>query len=239
MIKKDEINNSQKIKCVMFDIDGTLVEYRTLMALIDEALQSYNILPQPDYYRMQGEGVIKTLTLAADDPNYFSRESLYANWEESLAFLKNTGVSSEEFGAKMINLEPCYTYAMPGVKSTLEMLRVLKYRLICSTNWFLEAQLKKLNKFDLCDYFETVYTCENRCAKPGLQHFENILSLEGLNPDEIIMVGDSRTDLNSIDANIQGILYDPYERRQRDYDKASAVITDLTDVPRILQKVKK
>ena len=37
---------------------------------------------------MQGEGVIKTLTLAADDPNYFSRESLYANWEESLAFLK-------------------------------------------------------------------------------------------------------------------------------------------------------
>ena len=47
MIKKDEINNSPKIKCVMFDIDGTLVEYRTLMALIDEALQSYNILPQP------------------------------------------------------------------------------------------------------------------------------------------------------------------------------------------------
>ncbi len=233
MIIKDELVTQKKN--LLFDIDGTLLYFDTLYDLIDEALIFYGIQPKEEYYKMQTDGVIKALKLGELN-NSFSFKCLIDCWEETLLFLKNTGITAKEFGLKMLKLEQKYVKEIPNTKSTLEFLKTLKYNLLCSTNWLEQAQREKLRAVNIENYFSKIYTCENTYAKPDSKHFYYILQKEKFNIDETIMIGDSGADVACKKIGLDTILFDPNGKKESLYNSSTVVITDMTDLKKILKK---
>ncbi len=239
MIIKNNISAKKDTKLCIFDIDNTLVRYNTLRKLIDKALNFYGITPQEEYYGRQGLGVKLILDRAINE-RCFNFENLCLSWAEQLSFLQSYGVKVEDFARKMIDLEVEFAELLPNA---IEMLSSLskedQMRLICSTNWFKRAQQRKLHMFNMAHFFSEIYTCEDRLAKPNRAHFEGILEDEGYNPEQAVMIGDSSTDIPPKTTNIDSILLDSNGNKQNLYDQASAVVTDLSDIPKILVRSKK
>ena len=235
MIIKNNIskNDIKNLKNCVFDIDGTLVEYVTMEDLITEALLYYGIEPRPEYFKMQALGVIEILEKAANE-QCFNFENLCLSWGKHLMFLKEYNVKVEDFAKKMIDLEVKYVKLLPNVKDSLNCLKELK--LICSTNWFKESQIKKLNSTGIINYFNKIYTCEDTLAKPSKKHFEYILDKESMSADETIFIGDSASDIKSSYYGIKSILLDLNQNKEAIYDIANVVITDFADITKVLKK---
>ncbi len=231
LIIKNNIEDTKDL--IIFDIDGTLLYYDTLDDLIKEALISFEFEPLDEYVKRQNLGVVKSL-LSSTNNNDFSYQQLFDCWNESLVFLQGTNITAQMIGQKMIDLEPKYTRIMPEVKETLNLL---DGRLICSTNWFKKSQILKLNKTGLGSYFSEIYTCEEINAKPSRKHFEYILTKEKILPSKTVMIGDSSSDLSCSQLGIDSILIDFDNSKQRLYDQATCVVTNFSDIEKVLKKV--
>ncbi|MDD4282400.1 MAG: HAD family hydrolase [Bacilli bacterium] len=229
-LSKTDINN---FKNCIFDIDGTLVKYVTMEDLITEALLYYGIEPKKEYFNMQALGVIEILEKAANE-QCFTFENLCLSWDKHLTFLKEHNVKVEDFAKKMIDLEVKYVKLLPNVKDNLKYLKELK--LFCSTNWFKNSQIKKLNNVGIDNYFNTIYTCEDTLAKPSKKHFKFILDKENMSADETIFIGDSASDIKSSYYGIKSILLDLNQNKEAIYDIANVVITDFADIVKVLKK---
>lgn len=233
ILKDKKIENKELI---IFDIDGTLVKYSSLDNLIANALQNYNIEARSEYFDMQKDGVVEALDKSSKEKDYFNFKNLCACWKRSLLFLEDSSISVEEFAKKMIDLETTYLESIYGVKTTLEELKQLKYKMLCSTNWFYDSQFKKLKKYDLNNYFKDIYTCEYNYAKPNPLHFEYILDQEEYDSERVLMVGDSSTDLSAKELGISTILVDYDSNKKYLYDEADIVITEFNDLKYILKR---
>lgn len=233
MIIKNEIQKPKQT--ILFDIDGTLVYFDTLYGLVKEALTFYGLEFNDEYYKMQTIGVIEALNKGQLYQN-FNFDSLINSWEENLLFLRGTNVSAKELGLMMINLEKNYIKEVPHVKETLEYLKKLKYSLLCSTNWLEYAQREKLKTVGIDNYFDRIYSCENTYVKPDYNHFYNILQKEKTTSEKTLMIGDSFSDISCTGMGIDSVLYDPKRKKADIYDYATAVITDMLDLKRILKK---
>ena len=80
---------------------------------------------------------------------------------------------------------------LPGAE---ELVRYLaeKYPLTIVTNGFIEVQYEKFDKSGLKDCFSHIVLSEEvGCQKPNPRIFEEALRLNGLNAEEVVMVGDS------------------------------------------------
>lgn len=233
MILKNEINSNKKN--IIFDIDGTLIYYDTLKKLINEALSYYGFEHKDSYIKMQVEGVINAIRFAETSKN-FNYHFLVNEWSKSLKFLEGTNVSALDFGNKMIDLETKYIKEIRGSKETLQYLYDLKYLLLGSTNWMKNSQINKLSVFNMNNYFKEIYTCENFYAKPNFAHFQKILDEEQIDIKDTIMIGDSQTDILCKNYGLDSILFDQNINKEKIYDDATAVITEISDLRRILTK---
>lgn len=233
MIIKNEIKEEKKV--LIFDIDDTLVYYDTLKDLVYESLNYYGIPQDDNKFEMQVLGVIKALKVAELSKD-FSEELLYNCWEESMTFLNEYNITGRKIGQKMLNLETKYVKGMPNVKENLEELKQLKYHLICSTNWLEGPQRKKLMEVGIAEFFSKIYSCENNFAKPNPRHFVEIIKKERVCVEKVVMIGDSKTDLSSKRIGIDCVLIDPLHKKESLYDEATAVITNIGDIKKILKR---
>ncbi len=233
MVIKNEIKKPDIIKLLIFDIDGTLVEYRTLEELVKKAFKSCGIVYNEELFKMQGKTVADLLT-KNEYELCFSLENLALLWESHYPLFKEYEISSREFWELMIFLEVEFTHAMHDVPKVLHKLSA-NYPMTLATNWFESAQRRKLDKFDLNKYFDKMYTPETLFSKPRKEHFFKILEYYNVLPEEALVIGDSSTDIKASLYGINTVLIDYYDKAQRLYDLGTAVITEFKDLERVLK----
>jgi len=213
----------------IFDIDGTLTYFENLEESIREALNQYGYDSNDEYVRLQFEAVDIILEKSINNENFFNMDNFVRIHKETM------GLKDDAFLVvdRMLESTSKYIRAFPNVKETLEQLSC---NLICSTNWFKKIQLEKLKTVGIEHFFKKIYTCEGLEAKPSDKHFRHILKKECLNPKDCVMIGDSTTDLGASQVGIETILVDYDQNKKHLYDNASAVITEFSDLKKILRR---
>lgn len=79
-----------------------------------------------------------------------------------------------------------------GVKDFIIWNKERGVKISVLTDYETEYQIKKLNKLDITEYIDVVVTSEEvGIEKPSVQMFQTVLRRLSLNPDEVIMIGDS------------------------------------------------
>lgn len=83
---------------------------------------------------------------------------------------------------------------VPGAKETLEALGSKGYRLFAASNSFAHLQRSRLQHAGILHLFEDTYiSMEIGYDKPDVRFYEEALRRCGLQPQEVLMVGDSMT----------------------------------------------
>lgn len=237
MIIKNNLQNVDEIKLIMLDIDGTLVKFTNLETLMQRVFAEMNL----EYKNSLFLRYVKTVSIALKD----AENSISFNFDMLCKYVENEKIFKRKkdvsiFLSKMIAYEDDYIEQIDGSEELLETLKSQK-NVVCSTNWFYSSQDKKLKKFNLRQYVEKIYTCENNIAKPNIHHFLGILNQEIIKPSEAIMIGDSTTDLPDSKIGLQSILFDQNNNKEKLYEQATCVVTELNDIPKLLnlEKIKK
>ena len=98
---------------------------------------------------------------------------------------------AEQLSEDFLHLTTAHFSLLPGAEDLVRYL-ARKYPLTIVTNGFIEVQYEKFEKSGLRDCFAHVVLSEEvGCQKPNPRIFEEALRLNGLQADEVVMVGDS------------------------------------------------
>ena len=98
---------------------------------------------------------------------------------------------AEQLSEDFLNMTTARFSLLPGAE---ELVRYLakKYPLTVVTNGFVEVQYEKFDKSGLRDCFAHIVLSEEvGCQKPNPRIFEEALRMNGLQAEEVVMIGDS------------------------------------------------
>ena len=176
------------IKAVIFDLDGTLVDF--------------NI----DYKAARAE-VIRLLTRQGLPSSLLSiNESVFDMLKKAKKHMKNNGKKEKEFvklKKNLISLVEHYesdaareTNMIPGVSEALKTLRKMKMKMAIFTTNGEKSTSHILRRFNLRRFFDAIITRESVSAvKPDPAHLEAALRALNVRSEEAIVVGDSARDM--------------------------------------------
>ncbi len=235
MILKSNIKNIELIKVVLTDLDGTLTRWTCSVSLLKAVFAHYNTAYKDEYF-------IQWIKIFKDVENYSllnginSIEYYGESFEKHMPILKESKINAIHFANKSIELEPDFIFTNDDILPTLENLASY-YRFICITNWFMKSAIAKLQKYNFDLYVEKIYNFETNYAKPNKLAIEKILIEQSLNPENVVIIGDTVTDLKAAKAaGVNSILVDYDMCNYNLHDEAGAVITDFGDLNSILLK---
>lgn len=231
MIIKDNLN-TKNIKLLIYDVDGTLVCFQTLFNLLKESFEIHGIPFKKEYF---DEYVLAVSTSLNEGKNDFGYRTLSNSFDEYFKIIKNYNVSGKDYLETLLNLEYKYTYSFDGVNETLNYLYKI-YPQVISTNWFVDSQKAKINKFDLLKFFQKIYSCELYYPKPNKKHFERISNDYKLLPEECLIIGDSITDVKASTYGYNTLLVDYNSKKENIYDLSTYVVNDFRDIKKVLTR---
>ena len=176
------------IKAVIFDLDGTLVDFRI------------------DYKAARAE-VVSTLTKQHGIPSSLLsvNEGVFSTLKKVKKHMKKNG-KEEEFARvkeNVISIIERYeseaaskTNIVPGILETLKTLREMKIRIALFTANSEKTTNYILRRFRLRQFFNVVITRESVLeVKPDPVHLKAVLKALKVKPKEAIVVGDSVRDM--------------------------------------------
>ena len=157
--------------------------------------------------------------------------SLYPNGETAQV-VRLAMTMSDDFLA----LTTAHFSLLPGAE---ELVRYLaeKYPLTIVTNGFIEVQYEKFDKSGLKDYFSHIVLSEEvGCQKPNPRIFEEALRMNGLQAEEVVMIGDSwNSDIQgAINAGIDQIWIRKSKDPLPEGQSATYLVQSLSEVMEIL-----
>ena len=100
---------------------------------------------------------------------------------------------------------------VPEAKEMLDILRAKGYRLFAASNSFGHLQRRRLERAGILPYFEDTYiSMDIGYDKPDIRFFQEALHRCGLQPNEVLMIGDSMTTdiLGAQAAGIEALFFD-------------------------------
>ena len=100
---------------------------------------------------------------------------------------------------------------VPEAKEMLDILRTKGYRLFAASNSFGHLQRRRLERAGILSYFEDTYiSMDIGYDKPDIRFFQEALHRCGLQPNEVLMIGDSMTTdiLGAQAAGIEALFFD-------------------------------
>ena len=122
---------------------------------------------------------------------------------------------------------------VPGARETIETLRARGYRLFAASNSFGHLQRNRLELAGLLPFFEDTYiSMDLGYDKPDRRFYEEALRRCGLEPEEVLMIGDSMT-TDILGAQAAGLDTIFFSRRG---ERPEGVKT-VTSLPEILKYV--
>ncbi|USG65517.1 HAD-IA family hydrolase [Brevibacillus ruminantium] len=189
--------------CLLFDLDGTLLDSR--------------------------EAVIDAVAHTAERfaPGRFSRHDLVWRFGESFDdFL--AAAAGEEYDRKAV-MDTYLSYVrahhndhvrlFPRVSEELGRLRDAGFRLGVVTNKQREFAVAGLELAEIAGLFEVVVAVDDVSrGKPSGEPIEKALTLMGMEPEEALMVGDSRYDvLAAVGAGVRSVVLEWYGPQEWNY----------------------
>ncbi len=231
MILKNNLN-SKNIKLLVYDVDGTLVYFKTLYNLLKESFEIHEIPFKKEYF---DEYVIAVSSSLNENRSDFSYKSLSNSFDKNFEIIKKYNLSGKDYLKTLLDLEYKYTQIFKGVNDTLKYL-YKEYLQVISTNWFADSQKVKIDKYNLLKYFQKIYSCELYYPKPNRKHFERISDEYNIEPSECLIIGDSITDVKASNYGYNTLLLDYNNKKENIYDLSTVVADDFRDIKKVLTR---
>lgn len=189
------------LKCIIFDMDGTLTQTNQLI------YDSFNAIAEKYEQKRYSEKEITAMFGPPEEGallNIVGESQLDQVMEEYLHFYR-------ENHAKLAKL-------YPGIIDILSFVKENKRLLALFTGKGTHTTRITLEEFQIKDYFDLVVTGNDVVLhKPSAEGIQKILSEFRLNPEEVLMVGDSVADLKAsreAGVEIASVLWDSYGKEE-------------------------
>jgi HAD superfamily hydrolase (TIGR01509 family) len=223
------------IKAVIFDLDGTLanfnLDYKTVRSLIKGYLMNRGVPAEilslkESVFEMLGKTEIwaRNSGKSADFLDEIRREALATT----------EGYEVEAAGR---------TSLFPGVIDTLKALRAMNLKIgLCTINSGKSVN-RILERFDIVTLFDvTISRNQVKHVKPDPEHLQAALKVLGVLPEETVVVGDSRVDMQSakrLEAIAVGLPTGVSSIGQLMDAGADYIVTSMVDLPLLLERLQK
>ena len=186
------MNNTRKIKAVLFDLGNTLV-YSCPEETFKEILEAHGIVKPVDVVKEAMSRGNREFDI--EKHIHLSAHEFYTQW--NTIELKHIGITDCEIARKLAEdidsqwFDYAQIHAYPDVKETLKKLKQKGLKLGIITGGFEEDVERILPKVGLEAFFD-VYVGANTVGKrkPHPQAFEHALKLLRTQPTEAIFIGD-------------------------------------------------
>ena len=189
-----------KVRAVIFDIDGTLIDSLDVIAesLVEAAKEmGYNI-ESKDVKKLigiPGKEIVKQLLKVSDSQQI---KEILGKWEEN----------QRKIYAKRVKL-------YPKVKETLEYLKSRGFKLATATSLTSNKAKEILRMFSIEKYFDTCVAADDvKEGKPSPDVFLEAVRRLDVKNEECIVVGDTEYDILAAKAaKMKIVLFDPQKQR--------------------------
>ena len=154
----------------------------------------------------------------------------------AIASLKNSSALAEQLSEDFLNMTTARFSLLPGAEELVRYLAA-KYPLTVVTNGFVEVQYEKFDKSGLRDCFAHIVLSEEvGCQKPNPCIFEEALRMNGLQAEDVVMIGDSwNSDIQgAINAGIDQIWIRKSQDPLPEGQSATYLVQSLSEVMEIL-----
>lgn len=233
--------NTAHLKTILFDLDGTLWDFRTnAIASLKELFVEHRLdrfyTDFLDFHHRYAP--CNHALWAAYARGEVTKDFLIV--ERFASPLREVGVIDESIAqALSSDFFVCLSKKNQLMPSAIEVIRALhgRYQLAIVSNGFPEIQFQKLNNAGLTPYFDAVILSEEVGApKPKARFFEAALEQCGCRRDEALLVGDEyATDIvGSYEFGLQSVWYNP-QCQEIDEAKHNVEINDLTELLPLLK----
>jgi len=225
----------RQIKAVVFDLDGTLVEFNL------------------NYKRLRSD-VINFLSKQGLPISLFSTNDRMASIvEKTKRLMTNNGRSNEKIRETEKNIfsivdqyemEAARTTRMaPGVIPTLKALKERSIKIGIFTLSGRRSTEYILNRFHIKEFFDAIVPREDATeAKPDPEHLRLVLKMLNVNPQKTMVVGDSETDMvcaKQLNAIAVGVLNKRTSVDQLISAGADYTISSFTDLITLVSDINK
>lgn len=219
-----------KIKTVIFDLDGTLYNYRKADQAAKKELYGYCKsrfgLSEEEADRLFAEMFQKQQKemhgQAASHSRLIRSQMVLEKLEKPL-FPHALAMSNLYWDTFFDSME-----AEPGIQELLRALRLYGIRIGCGTNMTTWVQYEKIRRLKLGPYMDFMVTSEEAGAeKPSVAFFTYLLLKTGSAPEECVFIGDSyKGDFEgSTNAGLKGVWYAAYPK-EKDLQREAAARTE-------------
>ena len=143
---------------------------------------------------------------------------------------------AEQLSEDFLNMTTARFSLLPGAEELVRYLAA-KYPLTVVTNGFVEVQYEKFDKSGLRDCFAHIVLSEEvGCQKPNPRIFEEALCMNGLQAEDVVMIGDSwNSDIQgAINAGIDQIWIRKSKDPLPEGQSATYLVQSLSEVMEIL-----
>lgn len=243
MIIVNKLKEQNKIKNLILDIDGTITRWKDVGLFLRKALEKLDIPYREEsligLYKAMEMREFHAMTTSESD------EDIYGYFLELfIEDLKKHNVSGAKLKDVMFEMEASETFISPEVPEELKILSE-EYEMYCYTNWFRNQALKKLERYDLKDYFKKIYSSEDTYVKFSIVSFMYLSYKHDLLPKETVCIGDSKNDIIPSHKFGFNTIYLDYgltpdiERTPKQIkliETADSTVTQFSDIRKVLAK---
>ena len=221
-----------KIKAVIFDLDGTLVEFNL------------------DYKAMQGEVREYLTDIGVPTSLLSTKETIFEILKKAEIFLQNSqsSYSLHKMRTEVLTIIDKYeleaarnTFLLPGVRETLRNLKRLNIRI----GLFTLSGDKSVNflfkRFKLENFFSVIVPRNKvNYVKPNPEHLKTALKILNVTPAETIVIGDGITDITTAkELNVKaiGLTTGISTKEQLIKHGANHIIASITELVPFIEKI--
>jgi HAD superfamily hydrolase (TIGR01549 family) len=204
-----------RLKCVIFDMDGTLTQTNCLI------FDSFNYIALKYEGKKYSESEITAMFGPPEEGaliNIVGRERIRQAMKEYL-----------EFYSANHDLARLY----PGIKEVVIDLKKRGVHVALFTGKGIDTTSITMDKFGLTPYFDYVVTGSDVTNhKPSAEGIRKIINHFGLQPDEVLMVGDAVSDVKAAHeagVRIAAVLWDSYSKEKVLQMKTDYVFHDVRE----------
>lgn len=193
-------------KAIFIDIDDTLLDYiPCCREAFDAAMPEH-----PEHFQLFFD-IAGRLFAEAKHGKYTIAEVMDLYPQEFIAAIGYPAEAVEPFKHAFRAAWGTTHTLVPEAKEMLETLRDKGYRLFAASNSFGHLQRSRLEHAGILPYFEdTFISMDIGYDKPDIRFFQEALRRAGLQPHEVLMIGDSMTTdvLGAQAAGIDALFFD-------------------------------
>jgi len=221
-----------EIKAVIFDLDGTLVEFNL------------------DYKAMQGEVREYLTDIGVPTSLLSTKETIFEILKKAEIFLQNSqsSYSLHKMRTEVLTIIDKYeleaarnTFLLPGVRETLRNLKRLNIRI----GLFTLSGDKSVNflfkRFKLENFFSVIVPRNKvNYVKPNPEHLKTALKILNVTPAETIVIGDGITDITTAkELNVKaiGLTTGISTKEQLIKHGANHIIASITELVPFIEKI--